>query len=126
MTSFIATHHAQTDLNKKSSSKKNTFKSLSRYPKGSKYPKITILLISGTNDGQTWNNTPATADQQAILMQQVYANYMTQYVQYLQSIGALNGVAWPNQTVGQSLVEQTNQIADEARAGGAVMGKSKF
>ena len=85
-----------------------------------------ILLISGTNDGQTWNNTPATADQQAILMQQVYANYMTQYVQYLQSIGALNGVTWPNQTVGQSLVEQTNQIADEARAGGAAMGKSKF
>jgi len=77
--------------------------------------------LHSTNDGQTWNNTPATADQQAILMQQVYANYMTQYVQYLQSIGALNGVTWPNQTVGQSLVEQTNQIADEARAGGAAM-----
>lgn len=73
------------------------------------------LRSTNNNNGQAWNNTPA--DQQAILMQQVYANYMTQYVQYLQSIGALNG-AWPN-SASQSLVEHTNQIADEARAGGA-------
>jgi len=76
---------------------------------------------AGTNNGQTWNSTPTTADQQAILMQQVYANYMTQYVQYLQSIGAYPGVTWPNQAVGQTLVEHTNQIADEARAGGAAV-----
>lgn len=66
--------------------------------------------------GAAWNNTQ---DQQAVLMQQMYANYMTQYVQYLQSIGALN--TWPN-AASQSLVEHTNQIADEARAGGAAPG----
>ena len=43
-----------------------------------------MSLYSGNNIGGTaWNTTQ---DQQAILMQQMYANYMTQYVQYLQVI----------------------------------------
>ena len=41
-----------------------------------------MSLYSGNNiGGAPWNTTQ---DQQAILMQQMYANYMTQYVQYLQ------------------------------------------
>ena len=38
---------------------------------------------------------------------------------FFQSIGALN--TWPN-AASQSLVDHTNQIADEARAGGAAPG----
>ena len=56
--------------------------------------------------GNVWN-----PDQNA-LMRQMYANYMTQYVQYLQSIGAMQ--SWPA-SAAQSLVDQTNQIAEEAR-----------
>jgi len=79
-------------------------------------PTNTATSQSNNIGGAAWNTTQ---DQQAILMQQMYANYMTQYVQYLQSIGALN--TWPN-AASQSLVEHTNQIADEARAGGAAPG----
>ena len=57
-------------------------------------------------------------DSQAALMQQMYANYMTQYVQYLQSIGAMN--SWPASAT-QSLVDHTNQVAEEARAGGQAL-----
>ena len=49
------------------------------------------------------------------MMQQMYANYMTQYIQYLQSIGAM--AHWPASAT-QNLVEHTNQIAEEARAAG--------
>ncbi len=49
---------------------------------------------------------------QAAVMHQLYANYMTQYVQYLQSIGAMS--SWPP-SAAQSLVEHTNQIAEEAQ-----------
>lgn len=45
-------------------------------------------------------------------MQQMYANYMTQYVQYLQSIGAMSN--WPP-SAAQNLVDHTNQVAEEAR-----------
>ena len=61
--------------------------------------------------------TQTDQQNQALLMQQVYANYMTQYVRYLQSIGALNS-GWPNPQNQSLIVDQTNQIADEARAGG--------
>ena len=47
-----------------------------------KFYKLNMSLYSGNNlGGAAWNNTQ---DQQAVLMQQMYANYMTQYVQYLQ------------------------------------------
>ena len=50
-------------------------------------------------------------------MHQMYANYMTQYMQYLQSVGALSP-QWA-QTQSPTLpAEQANQIADEARAAG--------
>ena len=43
---------------------------------------VDCISFSGNNiGGAAWNTTQ---DQQAILMQQMYANYMTQYVQYLQ------------------------------------------
>ena len=43
---------------------------------------VHCISFSGNNiGGAAWNTTQ---DQQAILMQQMYANYMTQYVQYLQ------------------------------------------
>ena len=47
----------------------------------------------------------------------IFLNYY--YYLFFQSIGALN--TWPN-AASQSLVEHTNQIADEARAGGAAPG----
>ena len=54
---------------------------------------------------------------QANLMHQMYANYMTQYMQYLQSVGALSP-QWA-QTQSPTLpTDQANQIADEARAAG--------
>jgi len=71
------------------------------------------LTNSASSTFRTPFNTPDS--QQAAIMQQMYANYMTQYVQYLQSIGAMN--AWPG-SASQSLVDHTNQAAEEARAAG--------
>lgn len=48
-----------------------------------------------------------------MMMQQMYANYMTQYMQYLQSVGALN--SFPASAT-QSLVQHTNEVAEDARA----------
>ena len=60
-----------------------------------------MSLYSGNNIGGTaWNTTQ---DQQAILMQQMYANYMTQYVQYLQVILFLIIQFYPFHWVGQRL-----------------------
>ena len=50
--------------------------------------------------------------EQAALMQQMYANYINQYMQYMQAIGATPN--WPA-TATQSLIDHTNQIAEEAR-----------
>ena len=50
--------------------------------------------------------------EQAALMQQMYVNYINQYMQYLQSMGVTPN--WPP-TATQSLIEHTNQINEEAR-----------
>jgi len=50
---------------------------------------------------------------QATMMQQMYANYMTQYIQYLQSVGAMYQMPSANT---QDVVDHPNQITDEARA----------
>merc|ERR1719340_451728 len=50
---------------------------------------------------------------QATMMQQMYANYMTQYIQYLQSVGAIYQMPSANT---QDVVDHSNQITDEARA----------
>ena len=47
------------------------------------------------------------------MMQQMYANYMTQYIQYLQSVGAMYQMPSANT---QDVVDHPNQITDEARA----------
>lgn len=52
--------------------------------------------------------------QQAAMMHQMYANYMTQYVQYLQSIGAISN--WPQSA--EELAAQDRIRAEEARAVG--------
>ena len=64
-----------------------------------------MSLYSGNNIGGTaWNTTQ---DQQAILMQQMYANYMTQYVQYLQVILFLIIQFFPFHWLGQRLNTKT-------------------
>ena len=50
--------------------------------------------------------------EQAALMQQMYANYINQYMQYMQAIGATPN--WPASAT-QSLIDHTNQIQEEAR-----------
>ena len=47
------------------------------------------------------------------MMQQMYTNYMTQYIQYLQSVGAMYQMPSANT---QDVVDHPNQITDEARA----------
>ena len=66
-----------------------------------------------TATGQPVNNPWAMQNpEQAALMQQMYANYINQYMQYMQAIGATPN--WPA-TATQSLIDHTNQIAEEAR-----------
>ena len=58
------------------------------------------------------NPWASTNPEHAALMQQMYANYINQYMQYLQSMGVTPN--WPP-TATQSLIEHTNQINEEAR-----------
>lgn len=85
-----------------------------------------VTTISSENANQNGSNSnPWTAvysqsqyQDQATMMNQMYANYMTQYMQYLQSVGALSH-QWPSQVGPQTLTEnETNQIANEARVAG--------
>ena len=61
---------------------------------------------------QMSNPYPMANPEQAALMQQMYVNYINQYMQYLQSMGVTPN--WPP-TATQSLIEHTNQINEEAR-----------
>ena len=67
---------------------------------------------SAVGSQQMSNPWASTNPEHAALMQQMYANYINQYMQYLQSMGVTPN--WPP-TATQSLIEHTNQINEEAR-----------
>jgi len=75
-----------------------------------------INPVSAQNIPNPWEMmySQSQNQHQATMMQQMYTNYMTQYIQYLQSVGAMYQM--PSAT--QDVVDHPNQITDEARAAG--------